>query len=158
MFFLFSFLIQTNAFAHPHDDLMNPKECETVVSYLLQRKKEALDRREYTINVRELDLKTSEKRIMQKMKKTEAMREELRSMMRQMDQEQLKEIDRLGTIIEKMRAKQAAGILESIKDDAITVAIIRQLPDSKAGAIMAAMNKETAAKLYTLMAQHPNQK
>ena len=136
----------------------DPKECETVVSNLLQRKKEALDRRERTINVRETDIKTAEKRIEQKIEERSALRDELRELMQDMDAKQLEEIDRLVKIVEKMRGKQAAGIIESIEDDNISIAVLRRMGESKAGKTMSSMNKEHAAKLFTLIAQHPKDK
>ena len=130
------------------------KACETVVSDLLQRKKEALDRRERTITVRENDLKTAEKRLQVQLENLSAMRQELRMVMKEMDAQQLKEVERLSGMFQKMRDKQAAGILEKIQDPTIAVAVLRRLPNAKAGTIMAAMNKQKAAELAELITRH----
>ena len=146
-----SLLLVSSAFARP-----DANECETVVSDLLQRKKEALDRRERTINVREKDLLTAENRIQAKLDDLSAMRKELRDAMTTMDAQQEQEAERLAGMFQKMRDKQAAAILEQIEESAISVSILRRLPRAKAGTIMAAMNKKKAAELAEMMTKPPS--
>ncbi len=132
----------------------DPKECETVVSTLLQRKKEALDRRERTIKVRETDLRTAEERMKQQLTELSTIREELREQMKDMDEKQLQEIERLVRLFEKMRAPQAAAILEAT-DPTIAVSVLRRMDRSRAGKALAKMKAKTAANLAELMTVHP---
>ena len=58
---------------------------------------------------------------------------------------------------EKVRAKQAAAILEKTDDD-VSVLVLEQMNAAKSGKILAAMNADKAAYLTERLAQHPIKK
>ena len=89
-----------------------PRECDSVMSTLLQKKKEALDRRERTIKAREADLESAEDRLKSEIEELSKIRDELREAMKGLDDQQRAEVDKLTAMFSKMRGKKAAQIME----------------------------------------------
>ena len=134
-----------------------PRECETVVSTLLQKKKDALDRRERSIKAREADLMDAEQRAREELERLVTVREELKGLMSEMDAEQKKEVNRLVLMFQKMRGKKAAKILETTETD-VAVEVLRNMQEKKAGETMSAMSPEKAAELANEISLHPFKK
>ena len=134
-----------------------PRECETVVSTLLQKKKDALDRRERSIKAREADLMDAEQRARDELERLVTVREELKGLMSDMDAEQKKEVKRLVLMFQKMRGKKAAKILETTETD-VAVEVLRNMQEKKAGETMSAMSPEKAAELANVISLHPFKK
>ncbi|MBM75994.1 MAG: hypothetical protein CMK59_11390 [Proteobacteria bacterium] len=139
-------------FLRPGD--LEPQECEGAVSVLLQRKKEALDRRERTIVSRESDLDSAELRMRDQFEELSSLRDEIREQMKAMDEAQNAEVERLTAMFQKMRGKQAAAILEKA-DEEVAIAVLREMDQGKAGAALAAMNPKTAATLAQKLTEAP---
>lgn len=133
---------------------LEPQDCDSVMSVLLQKKKEALDRRERSIKARETDIQAAEVRISEELAKLEQIRNEMRQAMQDLDAQQLEEVERLVSMFEKMRGKKAAAILEQA-DREVAVAVIRRMRNKQAGEAMAAMNPDTAAELAEIISQFP---
>ena len=139
-------------FLRPGD--LEPQECEGAVSILLQRKKEALDRRERTIVSRESDLDSAELRMREQFEELSSLRDEIREQMKAMDEAQNAEVERLTAMFQKMRGKQAAAILEKA-DQEVAIAVLREMDQGKAGAALAAMNPLKAAVLAQKLTESP---
>ena len=133
-----------------------PQECDTVMSVLLQKKKEALDRRERSIKARESDLQAAEIRISEDLAKLEQLRNEMREAMQDLDAKQLEEVERLVSMFEKMRGKKAAAILEQA-DQAVAVEVLRRLRSKQAGETLSAMKPDVAADLAAILSEFPYQ-
>ena len=101
------------------------------MSVLLQKKKEALDRRERSIKARESDIQAAEARISEELTKLEQVRNEMRQAMQDLDAQQLEEVERLVKMFEKMRGKKAAAILEET-DREIAVEVLRRMREKQA--------------------------
>ena len=124
----------TNGYQTNQATVRSASECETVVSALLERKQEALERRERTIISREDEIRAAEERTTDNFKNPR-LRDELREYMKEMDEVQKAEVVRLTGMMEKMRGKQAAAI--SRKPNANLQAVLRNMDKSRAGKAMA---------------------
>lgn len=133
-----------------------PQECDTVMSNLLQKKKEALDRRERTIKAREADLVSAEERLKAEMDKLTKIRNDIRESMKGLDEYQLEEVERLVQMFEKMRGKKAAAILEQT-DQEVVVEVLRRMKKKQAGDALAAMTPAVAAKIAEQISEFPYQ-
>ena len=136
------------------NEVMERQECEGAVSVLLQRKKEALDRRERTIISRESDIDAAEKRLKVQFDELQSLRDELREQMKGMDEQQKQEIAEVVKMLQKMRGKQSAAILESTELE-IAVEVVRLMDRAKAGAALSAMNPVKAAEITEELTKHP---
>lgn len=146
----------TNGYQTNQATVRSASECETVVSALLERKQEALERRERTIISREDEIRAAEERTVDKLQKIQDLRDELREYMKEMDEVQKAEVVRLTGMMEKMRGKQAAAILEETERK-LAVAVLRNMDKSRAGKAMAAMKPDVAAEISELMTLHAMQ-
>ena len=131
-----------------------PQDCDSVMSVLLQKKKEALDRRERSIKARESDIQAAEARISEELAKLEQVRNEMRQAMQDLDAQQLEEVERLVKMFEKMRGKKAAAILEEA-DREIAVEVLRRMREKQAGEALSAMKPDVAAELAEIISQFP---
>ena len=121
---------------------------------LLRYKKEALDRREREITKKEKDLVKAREGLNKQFTQLEEIRDELDQKMKEMDQRKAEKIEALVARFSKIRAKQAAAILEKTEDD-VSVAVLQKMEPSKSGKILAAMQVERAALLTEILARHP---
>ena len=133
---------------------LDAQECDTVMSVLLQKKKEALDRRERSVKAREADMIAAEERIKIELEKIEQVRNEMREAMQGLDAKQLEEVERLVNMFEKMRGKKAAAILEQA-DKEVAVEVLRRMRDKQAGETLSQMKPDTAAELAEIISQFP---
>ena len=131
-----------------------PRECDSVMSTLLQKKKEALDRRERTIKAREADLKSAEERLKTEMEKLTTIRNDLRDAMKGLDQQQQDEVDRLTAMFSKMRGKKAALIMEETEPK-VVVEVLKRMDKKKAGEALAAMSPEYASQITEMISTFP---
>lgn len=143
--------------AAPEEEEETFTDCMTSASSLLRYKQLALNRRESDIGQREEDLDNAEKRLEKQFEKLQEIREELRVMMADMDEKKKKKVQGLVDRFSKVRAKQAAAILE-VTDDDVSLLVLDTMPAAKSGKILAAMTPEKAAKLTEKLAQHPLKK
>ena len=129
----------------------DPQECDSVMSTLLMKKKDALDRRERSIKARESDILAAEERIKADLEKMNQIRNDMLEAMKDLDAQQLEEVERLVKMFQKMRGKQAAAILEQA-EDRVALEVLRRMRDKSAGETLAAMNPKKAAKLTEMIA------
>jgi|GEM_PF-2886774 len=143
-------------------DDQEPKEetftdCMTSASSLLRYKQLALNRREKSISQREEDLEKAEKRLTQQFEDLKEIREELREKMKEMDVKKQEKVDALVARFSRVRAKQAAAILEKTDDD-VSLMVLEKMDAAKSGKILAAMSPDKAAELTEKFALHPLKK
>jgi flagellar motility protein MotE (MotC chaperone) len=112
---------------------------------LLQRKEEALDRREQTLVAREADLRAAEEKMAERLAELNRLREEINALLTDLDTEREARVVGLIKKFEAMRPPQAAAILEQT-EESITLEILERMNNSKAGKILAAMKPEKAAR------------
>ena len=135
---------------------LEPQDCDSVMSVLLQKKKEVLDRRERSIKARESDIQAAEGRISEELTKLEQIRNEMRQAMQDLDAKQLEEVERLVSMFEQMRGKKAAAILEEV-DKEVAVEVLRRMREKKAGETLSAMAPDVAAEIAEIISQFPYQ-
>ena len=133
---------------------VEPQDCDSVMSVLLQKKKESLDRRERSIKARESDIQAAEARITEELAKLEQVRNEMRQAMQDLDAQQLEEVERLVKMFEKMRGKKAAAILEETERE-VAVEVLRRMREKQAGEALSAMTPDVAAELAEIISQFP---
>ncbi|MEC7985378.1 MAG: hypothetical protein VX278_09455 [Myxococcota bacterium] len=132
-------------------------ECLGSASSLLLYRKLALNRREKTLKNREIDIENAEERLKIQFTELEKIRAELRQTMKELDVVKEDRISKLKNRFEKMRAKNAAEILEKT-EDVIAVMVLSEMKEAQAGKILAKMSAEKAAFLAEKLAQHPMNK
>ena len=133
------------------------QQCQAKISTTINHRMEALNRRESSIKAKEVDLKKAEERMKAQLKELSDRRDELREAMKDMDETQKAEIQRLTEMFNKMREKQAAGIFEELQKP-IAVAVLRKMDRARAAKALAKMKPTTAAELAELISEHPMSK
>ena len=132
-------------------------DCMTSASSLLSARQQALKRREADVKDKEKNIEDAAKRLKQQFEDLTEIREELRQKMKEMDATKLEKIKGLVARFQKVRAKQAAAILEKT-DDEVSVMVLEQMNAANSGKILAAMKAEKAAYLTEMLAQHTHKK
>ena len=160
VFALVADAVAQNAIPDPNTQMAKPAdvtECVGAASSLLRYKKLALNRREKTLKNREIDIEKAEERLAQQFTELEEIRADLRKTMKDLDIVKEERISKLKNRFEKMRAKSAAEILEKT-DNVISVLVLAEMKEDKAGKILAKMSPEKAAFLAEQLAKHPMNK
>ena len=113
----------------------------------LSARRRELDQRNKDIDLRHRLLEAAEKRIDQKILELSAIRDEVKALLIQYDDQQDTKLSSLVKIYEKMKPKQAARIFEEL-DMPVLIEVLERMKESRAAPIMAAM-KPTTAKSVT---------
>ena len=113
---------------------------------LLQKKDDALKRREDLLEDEKQDLRTAEAALQSRLLELQKLRDQIREMLTDLDGEREQRVVNLVKMFESMRPKQAAGILE-VTDDEIALEVLERMNQGKAGKTLAAMEPTRAAAL-----------
>ena len=160
VFALVADAVAQNAVPDPTQQTAAPAdvtECLGAASSLLRYRKLALNRREKTLKNREIDIENAEERLKIQFTELEEIRANLKKTMEELDVVKEDRISKLKNRFEKMRAKNAAVILEKT-EDVIAVMVLSEMKEDKAGKILAKMSPEKAAYLAEKLARHPMNK
>ena len=111
---------------------------------LLEQQKRGLERREATLKSREQDLKAAEAEVSKKLAELQALRDEIKTQLSDLDDKQKERVTKLVKMIGSVRDKQAAAILTET-DPAVAIAVLMRMNTSKAGKALAAMDPKIAA-------------
>lgn len=111
---------------------------------LLEQKDRGLTRREATLEAREADLRAAEAEVQARLDDLEKVRGDISKMLTQLDDEQKKRVTTLVKMMESMRDKQAAAILDET-EDAVALEVLMRMNVSKAGKALAKMGAARAA-------------
>jgi flagellar motility protein MotE (MotC chaperone) len=120
----------------------------------LHDRQRALDRREAAINYREQALREVEARLTTRMQELEALRVKIESEIRAGEDERQKRVVNLSKTVEGMKPSAAADVLAAAELDLATE-VIRRMPPSKAGKIMASMEPKRAAQITSRWVEGP---
>lgn len=131
-----------------------PLPGEDAIALQLQQQQRMLDNREETIERKERQLQEAEERLRGDLAESQALREEIQTLLDQLDAVHSDEIARQIKVYEKMRGSQAAPILTEM-ETAVVVPILRGMRADKAAKIMAAMDPAVAANLSELLNLSP---
>lgn len=103
------------------------------------------------LSMREQLLKAAELRIESKVAELKKIQEEIKSSLKQHDEEQEEKLKSLVKIYETMKPKDAARIFEQL-DMPILLDVVERMKETKAAPVIAGMDPEKAKKLTTEMA------
>lgn len=131
-----------------------PLPGEQSVSEQLQQERRELDARERNIAQKEALLRESEDHIRGELAKSEALRDEISTLLDKINAAHEDEIARQIKVYEKMRGSQAAPILSEMEMDTV-VPIIRGMRADKAAKILAAMTPRKAAAISERLNEDP---
>lgn len=113
---------------------------------LLMRKDAALKRREELVENEKQDLRTAEAELEKRLGELQALRDEIRLMLTDLDEDREERVVALVKMFESMRPKEAARIL-SVTEDAVALEVLERMKRDKAGKTLAKMDPKRAADL-----------
>jgi flagellar motility protein MotE (MotC chaperone) len=122
---------------------------------LLQRlaeRRAELNRRAQDLDQRSALLTAAEQRVNQKLVELEDLRNQIKSLVRQVDQEQRQQIESLVKLYETMRPADAARIMGTL-EMGVLIEVVSRMRESKAAPILAAMDAAKARDLTIQLAE-----
>lgn len=111
---------------------------------LLEQKERGLQRRAATLEAREADLRAAEAEVKSRLDELKAVRAEIQQMLGQLDEKQQERVTTLVKMMESMRDKQAAAILDET-EDVVALEVLMRMNVAKAGKALAKMEPGRAA-------------
>lgn len=132
-------------------DLNFDGDTDEIIAELIARRRD-LDMRERQLEQREALLLATESQVEQKLDELQILREELRSLLDQQEQEEEARIKSLVKIYEGMKPKEAANVFNTL-DMEIMLSIVSRMSERKSAPILAAMDPSKARALTVLLAQ-----
>ncbi len=111
---------------------------------LLEQKDRGLQRREATLESREADLRAAEGEVQLRLDELKKVREDIQALLVELDDEQKERVTTLVKMMESMRDKQAAAILDET-EDLVALEVLMRMNVSKAGKALAKMAPARAA-------------
>jgi flagellar motility protein MotE (MotC chaperone) len=111
---------------------------------LLEQKERGLERRAATLEAREADLRAAEAEVKSRLDELKAVRGEIQAMLGQLDEKQQERVTTLVKMMESMRDKQAAAILDET-EDVVALEVLMRMNVAKAGKALAKMEPGRAA-------------
>ncbi len=121
---------------------------------LLDQKERGLLRREATLETREADLRAAETELQSRLDELKKVRDDIQAMLEELDDEQKKRVTTLVKMMEAMRDKQAALILNEA-EDAVALEVLMRMNVAKAGKALAKMEPARAAFFAEKMGRPP---
>ncbi len=121
---------------------------------LLDQKDRGLQRRQATLEAREADLRAAEAELQSRLDELKSVREDIQGMLEELDERQEKRVTTLVKMMEAMRDKQAALILDEA-EDAVALEVLMRMNVAKAGKAMAKMDPARAAFFAEKMGRPP---
>lgn len=118
----------------------------------LTKRRTELELKERKLGEREALLEAAQKELDKKVTEMEGLRDELRDLLKQQTAEEAARIQSLVKIYSGMKPKDAARIFNTLDTD-ILMDVIGNMPESKAGGIIALMDADRAKALTTLLAE-----
>lgn len=113
-----------------------------------------LDARERAFEAQAADLKAEESRIRDELARSEAIREEIRGLIEDLDSRHTEQLAGQIQVFEKMRGAQAAAVLAKT-DEPTALAILQGMRADKAARVIGAMPPDKAATLTEKLTDHP---
>ncbi len=128
---------------------MSASEVEVLQSLSERRRK--IDERQKELDLREKLLAAAEQKVDDKITELKAIEANIKSLLRQKDEEEEAQIESLVKVYETMKAKDAARIFERLDND-ILLDVAMRMKEAKVAAIMGAMSADSAENLTVLLA------
>ena len=137
------------------DGGFDPRELSQSEVRLLQAlsdRRKALDEREYGLNQREALLKAAEQKLMDKQAELNGMRTEVKQLLDQVDEQEIKKINNLVKLYENMRPKDAARILNDLELD-VLMRVVQRMNVRRLAPVLAAMEPDKARAVTRSLAE-----
>lgn len=137
------------------DNSFDPRELSQSEIRLLQAlsdRRKALDGRENSLNQREALLKAAEQRLLDKQSELVAMREEVKGLLGQLDEEESKRINNLVKLYENMKPKDAARILNDLELN-VLMSVVQRMNVRRLAPVLSAMEGDKARAVTRALAQ-----
>ena len=112
----------------------------------LNARERAIERREATLKDREADLASAETRLSERLDELEALCGRIDEQLQGLAEDDERRREALVTMVEKMKAKEAASMVGALDKD-LAVDVIDRMTPSKAAKVLAAMPPQLAAAL-----------
>lgn len=127
---------------------------ERAVLERLSERRQMLDRREESLNLRERLLEAAENQLQDRLSELRAIEERIITAVEEKEKEDAQRLQDLVTMYENMKPKEAARIFNTLNLD-IMVSVVRQMNARKMGEILAKMAPERAQMLTIELARPP---
>lgn len=122
-----------------------------VLQNLHERRLE-LDKREESLERKEAVLRATEQQIEQKISELTSLRDDLKDLLKEQSEEEIKRIQSLVKIYEGMKPGDAANILNSLETD-ILISVMERMSERRSAPILAEMDPDRAREVTTLLAE-----
>lgn len=132
-------------------DAMSPINNEQLLKHYADRRAE-LEKAAKDVAMREALLSAAEKRIEQKLKEMEKVRNEIQSLLKMGDERQSQQLDSLVKIYETMKPKEAARIFEELELP-VLLDVIQKMKETKTAPILAAMDPVKAKEVTSALVE-----
>lgn len=132
---------------------LSPGELQTLQN--LGTRRGQLDDRERTLDTQIQLLAAAEGKVDAKMKAMNALKAEIQVMLGQADQHQQAEVDRLTSVYQKMKPRDAAAVMATL-DDRVRIPVAAKMKDAALAAILSQMPTLEAKKLTESLAHKVN--
>nr|WP_321459999.1 hypothetical protein [uncultured Cohaesibacter sp.] len=124
---------------------------ELAILERLANRRQELDERAKSLEMREALLKAAEKRLQQRVDELKSLEQSIELATKKRDEEQQADINRLVAMYSSMKSKQAAEIFE-VMDQEILLDIAKSMKSRKLAAIIGQMKAESASALSSAIA------
>lgn len=132
-------------------DAMSPINNEQLLKHYADRRAE-LEKAAKDVAMREALLSAAEKRIEQKLKEMEKVRNEIQSLLKMGDERQSQQLESLVKIYETMKPKEAARIFEELELP-VLLDVIQKMKETKTAPILAAMDPVKAKEVTSALVE-----
>ena len=132
-------------------DAMSPINNEQLLKHYADRRAE-LEKAAKDVAMREALLSAAEKRIEQKLKEMEKVRNEIQGLLKMGDERQSQQLESLVKIYETMKPKEAARIFEELELP-VLLDVIQKMKETKTAPILAAMDPVKAKEVTSALVE-----
>lgn len=132
-------------------DAMSPINNEQLLKHYADRRAE-LEKAAKDVAMREALLSAAEKRIEQKLKEMEKVRNEIQNLLKMGDERQSQQLESLVKIYETMKPKEAARIFEELELP-VLLDVIQKMKETKTAPILAAMDPVKAKQVTSALVE-----
>jgi flagellar motility protein MotE (MotC chaperone) len=127
-------------------------EAEIAVLQNLSKRREEIEARGKELDAREALMVAAEQRIDQKVKEMQSLREEIKGLLRNVDDQQKARVTSMVKIYETMKPREAAAVLEALEMD-VALDVLTNMKENKTAPILAAMTPQKASEITVNMMQ-----
>lgn len=135
------------------DRAFTPSEVELLQR--LQERREQIESRARELDQREALVQVAEQRLDQKIGELDGLKQEIASLIQQVNEQETAQLDSLVKIYETMKPKEAAAVFEQL-DEVVLLDVIGRMRESKLAPIFGAMDPAKASRITALRAARPN--